>query len=213
MKSKSKAALALVLAMGLSLTACARQDRRTESEPQPTQAASMDILPYSNAAGTDARNLTLYFGYGQEDCLVPVSRQVEVSADERVEKALIEEMIKGPADSDSLDLTPLINPETQVVSVSNRSGYLFITLSQEFLNAPVEIPKGMEEDVAWQEQVNRVRRLSVDALVNAITELGAYTHIYLLVDDGTGQGVRILREQVGYLVNGQLPLEPMVRNA
>ena len=92
-----------------------------------------------------------------------------------------------------------------MVSVSNRSGYLFITLSQEFLNAPVEIPKGMEEDVAWQEQVNRVRRLSVDALVNAITELGVYTHIYLLVDDGTGQGVRILREQVGYLVNGQLP--------
>lgn len=53
----------------------------------------------------------------------------------------------------------------------------------------------------------------MDALVNAITELGTYTHIYLLVDDGSGQGVRILREQVGYLVNGQLPLEPMVRNA
>lgn len=212
MKRRSRAALALVLAAVLGLTACAGPPVQN-AQPETEQAAALDILPYANGAGSDVRNLTLYFGYGQENCLVPVSRQVEVSADERVEKALIEEMIKGPAQSDSLDLTPLINPETQVVSVSNRSGYLFITLSQEFLNTPVEIPQGMEEDASWQEQVNRVRRLSVDALVNAITELGAYTHIYLLVDDGSGQGVRILREQVGYLVNGQLPLEPMVRNA
>jgi len=175
------------------------------------------ISPLSEKVSNEEMDVTLFFRYDQEDYLASDTRTIKVVAIERVEKVVVEELIKGP-NPGKLELTPLIHPSTKVVAVSDNNDYLFITLSREFLEPPMEVPENWQEDKNWVEEVNRTRKLAVYSIVNTLTELGRFNRVQILIqrDIDDERGERPKRKEMGFTDGNEEQqntlLEPLARN-
>lgn len=200
----------LILAM-LMCTSCS-----VIQEEQPAKGTNVPISNIPQAAQSNKYNATLYFGYRDQELLTQEVRTIDVPSNERVEKTILRELIKGPSNTND-ELTAVINPKTTVVSVTDNGEFLFVTLSKEFLQ-----PFGEEiqnetstQDTFLSAQMRM--RLAVDAIVNALTELGQFPQVQLYIDtDGTGYGQRIKRKAAGFDTDegntaGEQMLEPLTR--
>ena len=198
MKNNRKIILALLLALALALTGCSRQyyGGITERTDGVDSAYTQDILPESqNSAYGQQIGATLYFRYLSEDLLAGVEQQFTVTAENTLEQLVVQALIDGPQDT-QYQYNALINPDTRLVSIKEQSGYLSITLSSEFPNAPADAPADWEGDAYWAQEVPRRRMLALQSIVCAITDLGKYDSVQLLIDfdgDGGRQGERVQR--------------------
>ncbi len=87
-------------------------------------------------------SLTLYFTNEEGNKLVKVNREVVYSSNISLEKLVIEQLIKG-VEEDEEEVYPVLNPATEVVSVTVRDGVCYVNLDEDFLvpttNASAEV--------------------------------------------------------------------------
>jgi spore germination protein GerM len=185
----------------LAVVACSAPGTDVEQ-----QDAVVPINPLAEAESKEKATTRLYFGYQQQKLLVGESRVVDVTEFESIEKSIIEELAKGPS-AERVDFTQLINPATQVVNIESQGQFLFITLSQEFLQS-----FGTEIDMTDEEQLSNEKRrryLAVCSIVNSIVEQGTYSRVNILIDEN-GVGRPITLEEAG--LDADEPAEPFERD-
>lgn len=75
--------------------------------------------------------LKLYFANKKGNKLVEKEVNVRYNRNTSVEKVIVEQLIKGPSDT---DVFPAIPPETNVIGVSVKDGICYVNLDENFLN-------------------------------------------------------------------------------
>jgi len=187
-----KKVLSVMLILAFSAILFASCDARLENVREETDA-TIPINPMPEAGSKEKTTTRIYFGYLSERLLVGENRVVDVTDFESVEKSIIEEMAKGPS-AERVDFTPLINPATKVVNVESQGQFLFITLSQEFVQ-----PFGEEIDSSNEEQIAAEKRrkyLAVYSIVNTLIEQGSYSRVSILIDE-EGSGRPLTQSEAG----------------
>lgn len=196
---KSKAAIALGMAVLMLLGGCSLDPLSGRlTTPEPDSPTYQPVSPNAENAAHDDMTVNLYFEFQQSGMLSTESRAVETTTDERREKAVIDELISGPSAQNS-ELTSIISPDATVISVTDSDGVLMVTLSSEFLDAPVDAPADWQSDAYWAEEVPRRRYLALQSIVCAITDLGEYDAVQIMIDrDGDHTGERVERSYFYY---------------
>lgn len=164
--------------------------------PEPTEEELADddltpeIPPNTDTSFVDWREVSLYFRMQEESMLACETRNVSFPKDSRVEDELIKALLRGPSAS-MLELTSLFPPGTQLIKTWQNESMLFVTLSKEFLGAPVNAPLMWETDTYWRPEVYLRRQLALASIVNTVTEMTNFTSVQFLVadqgDDVTGR--------------------------
>ncbi len=78
---------------------------------------------------TNAQNIVLYFADGNGQGLVAENRKIEISNNVPLERYVIEELIKGPKNTNNV---PTVPPETKINDIKTKDGVCQIDLSAEF---------------------------------------------------------------------------------
>lgn len=188
-------ALALGLA-ALLLSGCSLDPLSGRLTTQAPDAPTYQpVLPDAGAAPSDEQAVTLYFGFQDTGFMSTERRVISSAMDARVEKYIVEELAKGPS-ADHPELTALVPSGTRVMDVEEREGILFITLSREFMDLPGDAPVAWQSDEYWAQEVPRRRLMALQSIVCAVTDLGEYDRVQLLIDydnDGDRPGERVPR--------------------
>ncbi|MGI6160654.1 MAG: GerMN domain-containing protein [Christensenellales bacterium] len=172
-------------------------------ESQPQEQGLVDINPTEQDTQREARTTTLYFRYEREELLAGISININVPSNKQYDEVVLRSLINGPG-LNPPEFVPVINPETQVLSVTSNSDLLFITFSPEFFHPMPDIPSNWQEDPIWVEEVQLQRRLAVWSVVNTMTSIGKYTRVQILIDDGNSIGAhRISRAAAGFSGDGR----------
>jgi hypothetical protein len=187
--------LILIAIILTGFVACAQTSEVADSEDGVPQ-----INPLSEAASRDNVLVNLYYGYKTEQLLVGESREINVPVNERIEVTLISNLIQG-ASTSKADFSSVINPDTKIVNITDNDGYLFVTLSKEFLLPP--------DDTATQDIDENIRRyLAAYSVVDTLIEKTGYYRVQILIDrDDSGAGTPITNGEIG--LPGNDPTEPL----
>lgn len=196
---KRRIAFAAGLAALMLLSGCSLDPLSGRlTTPPPDSPTYQPVSPNAENAARDELNVNLYFEFKDRGMLSTETRAIEAAHDARPEKSVIEALISGP-DAQSSELTTLISPDVSVLSVENSDGVLMVTLSAEFLDAPSDAPADWQSDSYWVKEVARRRYLALESIVCAITDLGEYDGVQLMVDvDGDHTGERVERSSFYY---------------
>ncbi len=214
-KMKKGLAVLITLAAMTALSGCASGFLSPVTE-RPSVFESDYIVDISPSVMTDTFETgvkTIYYRISDELLLAPVLVQYSLPVDRSKEEQLIDALISGPP-SDKHELMAAIPPETRLVSLQARDGYLEITLSKEFLSVGADVPANWESNPAWSKEVMDRRRMATYSIINSITEMGEYSRVLILIDvNGDGNGQRVNRSQFG-LPSGEedAPIEPLRRD-
>ena len=204
----SVAALA-VLALLIVVGTVGGQD--TISETPPSDSGN-PVIPPADSTVSRSREVQLYFRFGSEGYLACETRLIEVRASERLEAAVLRELIRGPS-SEHAELTRLIQAQTQIGEITEQGDTLYVTLSADFLRSAVNQPEGWGEDAALVRENFLQRRLAVYSVVNTLSNLGTYSHVQILVDsEGEGVGELLPRRPFGFVddaASKEKPLPPL----
>lgn len=167
-----------------------------------------------DANGTTAPKETkvkLYFRYSDTDMLAAETRPIQAYSNQRVEQAVLRELLSGP--SQGTGLTRVIDSQTRIVSVNNEGDTLIVTFSEEFLRDSSSLPDGWGEDAALRNEEYLRRRLAVHSVVNTLTGMGDYSHVQILIDfNNTGIGQKVTRASLGFVEdteNKNKPIQPL----
>jgi spore germination protein GerM len=109
--------------------------------------------------------LVLYFGDEQAEYLVAERRNVEISNGNTVEKAVVEELLKGPTEMGHMKTIP---QETKILSIETKNKVCFVNLSKDFVDKH-------SGGVAAEQ-------LTVYSIVNSLTELGTVDRVQFLIE-------------------------------
>ncbi|MGI6169549.1 MAG: GerMN domain-containing protein, partial [Christensenellales bacterium] len=195
MKIKRWIALLLVAAM-LLLAGCSIFISEEDK-------GNIEIVPQIADVKSDEVTATLYFPYddpsGMLFLLSGDTRKISIAPNERLEAAVLREMISGPSDGKS-GLKTVLNPDISVTSVQVNGEYLFLTLSKEFLQ-PNGIADGWEQDEEIAKQRNDLQKLVTYSVVNTLLLLGQdYSRVQIMVDKtGDGSGERLTYAELGFV--------------
>lgn len=110
-------------------------------------------------------SLTLYFSDSQAMYIVPEKRDVAVSNNDRLEKVIFIELMKGPAGKDSRGVIP---KGTELLSVNTEKGLCTIDLSSEFVD---NSPGGSASE-----------SMTINSIVNSLTELDYIDKVQFLIE-------------------------------
>ena len=169
-------------------------------EPQETPNIP-EVNPLAETVERDKTIVNLYFSYRDEQLLVSEAREITVPINERIDVKILENLIKGVSTSKA-DFFSNINPRTKIVNISDNAGYLFVTLSKEFLSPSSDIIGDKE---------NTTKYLAAYSIVNTLIEQGGYYRVQILIDrDDSGSGTPITKAEIG--LEGDEPTEPLARN-
>jgi len=169
-------------------------------QSEESDSSVPQINPLSEAASRDNVLVNLYYGYKAEQLLVGEAREINVPVNERIEVTLVSNLIQG-ASTSKADFTSVINPDTKIVNITDNDGYLFVTLSKEFLLPP--------SDTAAQDINEDIRRyLAAYSVVDTLIEKAGYYRVQILIDrDDSGAGTPITNAEIG--LPGNDPTEPL----
>lgn len=163
--------------------------------PAPGMPTYQPVSPNAYSVRGEDSNVTLYFGFQDTGLLATEQRKIESGVNTRPERGLIEALIAGP-DAEHPELTPLLPAKLRVLGAEERDGILFITLSNEFMSLPGGAPAEWQNDEYWSRELPRRRRLALQSIVCAVTDLGQYDGVQLLIDpdnEGDRPGERVQR--------------------
>lgn len=192
---KKKSFLIILMCAALLFTACTADNTAESGEPQ--------INPLSEVASRDNVLVNLYYGYKTEQLMVSEVREINVPVNERIEVTIVTNLIQG-ASTSKADFTSVINPDTKIVNITDNDGFLFVTLSKEFLSPPAE---------SQNENMNgNIRRyLAAYTIVDTLIEQSGYSRVQILIDrDDSGAGTPITNAEIG--LAGSEPTEPLGRD-
>lgn len=201
-------ALLLVVAMLVGLISRCDSWGGILSENPPED---LPIVNPSDQGTANSKKVRLYFRCTDEPYLSGDTRSIEVHADERIEAAVLRELIKGP-NSSKQELEALIHPQTRVINIADSGDTLIVTISGEFLQQAKPLPENWADDLVLREEAMLRRRLAVYSVVDTLTGMGRYANVQILVDlDGSGIGKRLRSATFGFTSGGvsETPIEPM----
>jgi hypothetical protein len=167
---------------------------------------NIEVVPQIADVKSEEVTATLYFPYddpsGMLFLLSGDTRKISIAPNERLEAAVLREMISGPSDTQS-SLKAVLNPNTSVVSIQVNGEYLFVTLSREFLQ-PNGIEDGWEQNETLTKQRNDLQKLATYSVVNTLLLLGQdYSRVQIMVDKtGSGSGERLTYAELGFTGEG-----------
>lgn len=78
---------------------------------------------------TNVQNIVLYFGDPNSEKLVAESRKIQISSNVPLETYIMEELIKGPQNTNNVYTVP---PETKINDIKTKDGVCQVDLSSEF---------------------------------------------------------------------------------
>ena len=166
----------------------------SDSSEQTANEYTPQINPVEDAAA-DQMTVKLYFRYGDEYLLAAETRTIDVPVNERIESVIIKELIEGPS-AERTELTDVIDPGTEVINVTAEGGFLFVTLSGQFIDDGTPAADADDPDAIAAQKEDR--RIAVYAIVNTLIELGGFSRVQIMIDeDGNGTGNRITAEDAG----------------
>ncbi len=128
--------------------------------------------------------LVLYFSDENAEYLVAERRNIEIASGDTIEKAVVNELIKGPTEAGRAKTIP---QETKLLSIETKNNVCFVNLSKEFVD---KHPGGSTGE-----------RLTIYSIVNSLTELGTIDKVQFLIEGEK-------REEYIHMVLN----EPIVRN-
>lgn len=128
--------------------------------------------------------LVLYFSDENAEYLVAERRNIEIASGDTIEKAVINELIKGPTEGGRAKTIP---QETKLLSIETKNNVCFVNLSKDFVD---KHPGGSTGE-----------RLTIYSIVNSLTELGTIDKVQFLIEGEK-------REEFIHMVLN----EPIVRN-
>ncbi len=196
--------LLVVVLSGCDIFYNSRLTRDIERSKQQEQ--DENFVPINPEMEEKGDSIVLYFGDNTGNYLVPEVRMVNKGS-ERLESVIIKELIKG---TKKAERTPLIHPDTKLISFSENEGVAFVNFDSNFLNTT--------QDVEISEEAEKsIRRLAIYSVVNSLTELGSINSVQILVE---GKKIEAASIQPFIQPNVQLPdnvdvvqlLEPIQRN-
>ena len=203
-------AAAAAALLGLLILIGAMSGPLIAERPSVTDSG-ISIPPSENETVVSSRDVQLYFRFGEEGMLACETRTVQTPANQRLEYAVLRELIQGPS-GQSTELERVISSQTQVISITEEGDTLYVTFNSEFLRRSSTLPDGWGEDSALREEEYLRRRLAVHSVVNTLTGLGDYSHVQILIDtEGNGIGQTVTRGRMGFLEDMSIkerPLEP-----
>ena len=153
------------------------------------------VPPVRSAAPDNRTEVTLYFAYGGTGLLSTERRSVATGSASSIEECVINALAEGPS-AEYSELRALLPAGTRVMSIEEHDGILFVTLSNEFLSVPSDAPEDWESDDYWSQLVLSRRRLAVQSIVCALTDIGNHSSMQLLIDrdnEGEKKGERVER--------------------
>jgi len=124
-----------------------------------------DVVDATVSAETKKATVTLYFANDTGEGLSAERRELEIPATDTVEKAVVEELIKGPKTSGNISVIPA---ETKVLSVETKNGVCFVNLSKEFVDRYQGGTAG--------------EMLTIYPIVNSLTELDGIRSVQFLIN-------------------------------
>ncbi|MCI5552045.1 MAG: GerMN domain-containing protein [Clostridiales bacterium] len=191
---KRRIAFAAGLAALMLLTGCSLDPLSGRlTTPPPDSPTYQPVSPSAENAARSELRANLYFELQDTGMLSTEGRQIDVKSDTQPEKTVIEALISGPS-AQSPELKSIISPDTTVISVDTSDGVLMVTLSSEFLAVPSDAPADWESDAYWTAEIPRRRYLALQSIVCAITDMGEYDGVQVMVDtDGDRVGERVER--------------------
>ncbi len=149
----------------------------TNSSGVPVGALGKEdiLLNGKTAESTKEENLVLYFPDKNAVNLLRVER-VAPLIDNSMEKTIVHELIKGPANDDCISTIPA---ETKIISVETKDSICFVNLSAEFIS------KHSDGSVA--------ETFTVYSVVNSLTELEGVESVQFLIE---GKKVDVLKHML-----------------
>lgn len=195
--------LVLPLLLCLLLTGCkSKADLPHDPSPAPSLAESFQETP-----ADDDLIVRLYFRYQDSAYLAAEERKIDLARSDAPEKAVVEALIRGP-EAESVSLTSLFPPDTQVLSAARQEGTLFLTFNDALLSRYPGESGGTGND----EFILR-RKLCMASLVNTLTECGLCTRVQVLVDR-SADAVTSLRLPASFFrdTEDDTPLGPITRD-
>jgi len=174
---------------------------------EPAGENAPDINPKAEAAGKDTSDVTLYYSYNGEFMLAGETRSIDVPVSETLEAATVRALISGPS-PDRDELSPLFWQGVELVNVSAKGGYIFVTLSESFISTDPPQP-GAVGGMTPEEQ----KQLAIYSIVNTLTEMGKYARVQIEVNRAGGVGSRITLSEAGFGDDDRAYLEPLGRES
>lgn len=168
-------------------------------------AKASDLLGYQEPEAHGQEEVVLYFRYDNSAYLEQETRVLSLMATQGLEKALVQALLDGPAASGLHSLFP---EGTQVVSVLPEGSRLFVTLSGDVMKAMPN--ENITSEQGKQAAILR-RTLAMAALVNTLTERGAYQSVQVLVINQPGLSNSLRLSQRYYLQNDDSIPPPLTR--
>ena len=124
-----------------------------------------DVVDVTVSGDTKKATVTLYFANDTAEGLTTERREIEISASSTLEKAVIEELIKGPKNQGGISIIPV---ETKVLSVETKNSVCFVNLSKEFVD---KYQGGTVGEI-----------LTIYPIVNSLTELDGISSVQFLIE-------------------------------
>ena len=110
--------------------------------------------------------VTLYFANEEGNMLISEKREVEYHSNISLEKIVMEQLLLGPEKNGSY---PVVNPQTDVVSVTVKDGICYLNLSRDFLT----------------QVYNVTPDVTIYAIINSLVELANVNKVQILVEGET----------------------------
>lgn len=119
--------------------------------------------------------VVLYFA-NKENKLVAEDRNIEFKQNKSMELHIVEELIAGPEQSDTLKTIPL---ETKIRNIKTEDSICYVDLSSDFIN---KMPPGQQQ-----------QSLAIYSIVNSLTNLDTVNKVQFLID---GEKTTLLNQPI-----------------
>lgn len=189
--------LGLLLLCALLLGGC------TVADPIETMAspAAGDLpAPVVADRPTEEDAAILWFRFGSEGLLAPEVRTLTHPKGENLAQPILDELLAGPSAA-ATELHSLFPQGTEVASLTQEDGAIFVTLTHHILNPYPDEPKGWQSDPYWAAEVPLRRKLAMQAIAATLTENCGAQQVVILVAQEGAEGA--LRLQNSYFCDGR----------
>ncbi len=197
--------VSLLLAALLFLSGCSYVRGKIQAEDRlslPQETPQAELAPEKSGRGSSV--VYLYYQVKDLMAIAAESRVLNDVSEDELLSAVVRELLKGPKDPELSTWFPV---DTTLAELSQTRDIVYVTLSEEFLNAPPEAPVNWEDDPEWTAYVLQRRRLALDCLVDTVTQLGGISRTQILVRTEGGRGVRLTLHDLG--LEGEDPTQPL----
>ncbi|MEG1848227.1 MAG: GerMN domain-containing protein [Lachnospiraceae bacterium] len=144
----------------------------TDLSGNPVGTMTADLFMDNAGAAINAYEqavLRLYFANEAGDKLVEVDRTIRYNSNISLEKLVVEQLIAGPKKDLIPSISPTINPDTKILSVTSKDGTCYVNFNETFL----------------AQIYNVSAEVSIYSLVNSLIELNNINKVQILINGKT----------------------------